>query len=495
MTKYDHIVVGSGISGLTATLLLAMTGQEVLLLEKAPHIGGSLARFRRKGVPFDTGFHFTGGFHTDGILYDMLSALGIRDFVRPLFLPEDHAHRFIFESKGVAFDLPSGTARIRQKLRESFPCEEQAIERYFDRVEDVCNRTSSMRLRSISVSPLPLDEDYVSLQSVLDDLTDDRVLKAIFGGFSMCYGVKPEEISFANHSRMCQGMYESVARVEDGGEAFIRAFQERFNKLAVEIRTGTWIDRCEDIEENNVRRFVLNDGSEVTAKTCVFTIHPKEVLAALPGDHLSKAFKERVSSFESSSGFFSVFGTLDKGNDDDLDSTIVSLFPSVDINALLDPDLEGDSALVLIKGIEDVEGKKTEVVTAFEPSFPDHVHEWVDSRRGHRPQGYKDYKAAKTARILERMGEYSDEYKERFTMLDSASILTFRDYLFSPDGSAYGVKQKMGQFNLLGKLPLRNLFASGQSSVLPGLVGAMASSFIVCRALLGKDEFGRLIGV
>ena len=69
-------------------------------------------------------------------------------------------------------------------------------------------------------------------------------------------------------------------------------------------------------------------------------------------------------------------------------------------------------------------------------------------------------------------------------MLDSASVLTFRDYLHSPDGSAYGIKQKIGQINLRSELPLRNLLAAGQSSLLPGIRGAMMSSFIVARAVL-----------
>ncbi len=76
MKKYDDIVVGSGISGLTMTLLLAMSGHRVLLLEKSPHIGGSLARFSKRGIAFDTGFHFTGGLHEGGILSDILSFLG-----------------------------------------------------------------------------------------------------------------------------------------------------------------------------------------------------------------------------------------------------------------------------------------------------------------------------------------------------------------------------------------------------------------------------------
>ena len=78
-------------------------------------------------------------------------------------------------------------------------------------------------------------------------------------------------------------------------------------------------------------------------------------------------------------------------------------------------------------------------------------------------------------------------------MLESSSILTFRDYLNSPDGSAYGIKKKVGQFNLIGKLPLRNLYIAGQSSLLPGIVGAMMSSFIVTRTLIDKAEFNDFI--
>ena len=76
MKRYDDIVVGSGISGMTLALLLGLNGHSVLLLEKSPRIGGSMARFYRRQIPFDTGFHFTGGFHANGILEEMLAVLG-----------------------------------------------------------------------------------------------------------------------------------------------------------------------------------------------------------------------------------------------------------------------------------------------------------------------------------------------------------------------------------------------------------------------------------
>ena len=77
--------------------------------------------------------------------------------------------------------------------------------------------------------------------------------------------------------------------------------------------------------------------------------------------------------------------------------------------------------------------------------------------------------------------------------MDAASVLTFRDYLYSPEGNAYGIKQKRGQFNLFGKLPLVNLYVAGQSAVLPGIVGAMLSSFIVARNILGKEKLSCFI--
>ena len=51
----------------------------------------------------------------------------------------------------------------------------------------------------------------------------------------------------------------------------------------------------------------------------------------------------------------------------------------------------------------------------------------------------------------------------------------------------------MGQFNLVGKLSLHNLYAAGQSALLPGIIGAMMSSLIVGRVVVGKEQFGKML--
>ena len=494
MTKYDHIVVGGGVSGLTAALLSALNGRKVLVLEKAPVLGGSLARFRRQGIPFDTGVHFTGGLLPGALFHRMLSVLGLADAVVPEFLSNERAHRFVFESESRLFEMPCGIRPLRSKLKAEFPGESSAIDRYFDLIDKVCVQTASMDVTRLAESAHRLDEESISLKSVLDGLTNNALLKGVLCGLGMCYGVKPSEVSFAAHSRVCYDLYESTARFRGGGDALVAAFRQAFEATGVEVRCNARIIECRLDEKDLVERFVLEDGEEVSAEATILTIHPRHILKMMPRKPLSRAFVDRVESFEASAGFFTVYGELQGQGNADFGSSIVSLFPTTDFEQLLDPAYGGEPALVICGNVETVNGTPRRVVTAFEPSFFEHVAPWVDSRVGDRPAGYAAYKAKRVAAIRGHLRRYDPDFAGQFKLLDAASMLTFRDYLNSPDGSAYGIKQKVGQYNLIGRLPIRNLFAAGQSALLPGIAGAMMSSFIVSRGVLGKDNFNRFVG-
>jgi all-trans-retinol 13,14-reductase len=494
MQKYDDIVVGAGISGMTLAALLAANKRRVLLLEKAGHVGGSLSRFWRQGVPFDTGFHFTGGFGPGGILQEMLDVLGMSDRIQPVYFAAKESNRCVFEEESASFYLPLGLTNTIVGLKQYFPAESAGIDKYFELIRTVCAKTLPMDLRKIAETPDIIDQDYVSFQSVLDELFTDKLLKGLLSIYCSCYGTRPAEVSFANHSRVVFNFHESVARVKDGGDAFIRGFKDNLEQAGVDILCGRYIAECVDVEHDKVGTFVLDDGSCVKSDFCTFTIHPQKILKTLPAKHLSKAFIERVSEFESSLGFFSLFGVLKEPiPQDDAAPSITSLFPCSDVNKLLDRDYNGRPALVVMTSDESSSAGTFRAVSALAVSFAGQMKQWQGTSVGSRPVEYYQYKSRLTEDIYQRIIEAFPKYKESFKVLDSASPLTFRDYLNSPDGSAYGIKQKLGQFNLFGKLPLRNLYVCGQSSVLPGLVGAMMSAFVVARALVGKEEYSRFI--
>ena len=180
-------------------------------------------------------------------------------------------------------------------------------------VLSVCQRSPSLNIHENNITFPNLDEDYISLDAVLKDLTSNGLLSGLLSAFAMCYGVRPDEMSFANHSRMMLSFYESFACVKNGGDAFVNAFQKKFKDFDVDVRCGTSITELADIIDSKVGRFILNTGEEITSDTCVFTIHPKEILKILPAKHFSKAFADRIGRFESSVGFFSVFATIKPG--------------------------------------------------------------------------------------------------------------------------------------------------------------------------------------
>ena len=78
--KFDTIIVGGGIAGLTASAFLSKSGYKVLLCEKEDHLGGLIGSFDYKGFTFDAGIR---AMENSGVLFPMLRQLGLDiDFVR-----------------------------------------------------------------------------------------------------------------------------------------------------------------------------------------------------------------------------------------------------------------------------------------------------------------------------------------------------------------------------------------------------------------------------
>lgn len=61
--RFDAIVIGSGLGGLTTAALLAKAGKRVLVLERHYTAGGFTHSFRRRGYEWDVGVHYIGDVH------------------------------------------------------------------------------------------------------------------------------------------------------------------------------------------------------------------------------------------------------------------------------------------------------------------------------------------------------------------------------------------------------------------------------------------------
>jgi phytoene dehydrogenase-like protein len=486
--EYDDVVIGAGAGGLTAALLLARLGRRVALVEKSGDIGGSLARFRCRGHEFDSGFHFTGGLQPGGVLSDMLRVLGLREEIRAVPLLAHGGHLIHIESEGRTYELPVGAEAFRRQLHGYFPAEQAAVDSYWQRMVAVCQGSPATDLRALRHGVQVTEEDKVTLGQALDGLTGNATLKALLGLLCMCHGSGPAEISFANHSRVALALHDSVTRVDGGGQAIVEAFRRALRAHHVDVLCGRTVQAFTCSGRRRSDQLTLSAGEVLRFENVVWTLHPRAILDSLPGESVTPAFRERVLAFRPSVGIFAVFAVLRDDHDIDWTRTLVTLLPDPEVDRLLGSANDGDGGLVIMGG-DPEPGTGAGVLHVLESTPVEQVAAWQASSTGCRPEDYHAYKLRRARRILERLDAWKPGFADRIDVVATASALTFRDYLNSPDGSAYGVRQQVGQISLFGRLPMRNMYAAGQSAVLPGLVGTMMASFAVCRTLVGPDVY------
>ncbi len=96
---YDLIVVGSGISGMTAAIIAAKEGEKVLVLEQHLVPGGLMQTYKRKGMLFPTGVHRLGSLNPRQPLWYYFNYLDILSRLNLVKLDDDCFEKIYFPGK------------------------------------------------------------------------------------------------------------------------------------------------------------------------------------------------------------------------------------------------------------------------------------------------------------------------------------------------------------------------------------------------------------
>ena len=128
--RYDVVIIGAGIGGLICSNLLARAGLSVLLVEQHYMVGGYCSTFRRRGYTFDASTHF---YPLLGNPTTMTGKLLVDLGVTTRWKKMDPVDTFHFPD-GSRFEVPADLDVYLQRLKEAFPEEATAIDRFFGAV-------------------------------------------------------------------------------------------------------------------------------------------------------------------------------------------------------------------------------------------------------------------------------------------------------------------------------------------------------------------------
>lgn len=468
------LVIGGGITGMSAALLLAQAGMEVTLVEKHPRLAPLLRGFWRQGIHFETGFHFAGGLDRTGLLRTWLHVLGL-DLPYDSLLPATE----IVCTGDRRFTMPYGHAEILRWTTSHFPASVSGMERLLCELAEALEGspyTSPFQTQKKSLFSYECPE---TLTAHLDSLSLDEDLRTILKTRCLLYGTPPAEALWSEYALVAGSYFTSSATLEGGGPTFCRAWEKGLAAQDVRIRCGkaaTYILLAPGEGRTAVRGVTLEDGEQLEAEHVLFTGSPAQLVRLLPPHACRPAYFRHIASMPETPAPFVCYGIAD--------ATVpeLSCWYRAPGDKSFRPVGDKESTLSVMTGPRLADGRKSCLAIGIYESKIGITTEDI------RDVSYHNGKAALTQALVTEAETMLPELVGHWQVIDASTAATMRRWLHGSTGSIYGCLHSEKILPLPPATRVPGLFLAGQNILLPGMLGCIISAAISSELILGNNS-------
>jgi all-trans-retinol 13,14-reductase len=490
---YDVVIIGSGLGGLVSSIILAKEGYSVCVLEKNNQFGGNLQTFVRDKTIFDTGIHYIGGLSEGQNLYKYFKYLGIMDNLKLKKLNENGFDIISFEEENEEYPHAQGYSNFVNQLAKFFPDEKEAIDAYCRKVVTTCD--------SFPLYNLNADGEYdsqilaLNAKECIDKVTQNQKLRSVLAGTNFLYAGIEDKSPFYVHALSVNSYIQSSYRCINGGSQITKQLIKQLKKYGGEVYKYKEVVKFE-VSDRDITSVKMKDGSSVGANIFISNIEPKTTLRMVGEEHFRKSFFNRIDSLEGVISAFSLYIVFKP-----------QTFKYQNYNCYHFK----NSSLVWKAHEYNEENWPLAYMASMNASAKDHI--WADgmtfitymkydelkkwhntfnttAEKNDRGESYEQFKARKIERFLQEIEIKFPGIRDCIKSVHSSTPLSYRDYIGGSNGNMYGyVKDSQNPMIsfIAPKTKLNNLYLTGQSINMHGVLGVTIGAVVTCSEIVGKE--------
>ncbi len=491
--RYDVVIVGSGLGGLVSAIILAKEGYSVCVLEKNNQFGGNLQTFVRDKTIFDTGIHYIGGLGPGENLYKYFTYLGIMGDLRLKKMDEDGFDIISFEDTNEEFPHAQGYDNFIAQLVKYFPHEREAIEKYCEKVQDICNSFPLYNLRwegKYDTAILALNA-----KQCIDEVTDNEKLKQVLAGSNFLYAGIADKSPFYVHALSVNSYIQSSWRCINGGSQITKQLIKQLKNSAGEVYKYKEVTSFET-EDNRITSVKMKDGSEVYGNIFISNIEPKTTLRMVGEDKFRKAFFNRIDSLEGVISAFSLYVVFKPGTFKYINHNYYHFKNAKDVwNAYDYDENTWPKAYMASMNASGQDEEWADGMTFITYMHFDDLKPWENTfnttaEKNDRGESYEEFKARKAEKFLKEIEIKFPGIRSCIKSVHTSTPLSYRDYIGGSNGNMYGYikdsNDPMKSF-IAPKTKLDNLYLTGQSINMHGVLGVTIGAVVTCSEIVGKE--------
>ena len=313
--RYDAVVVGAGLGGLSAAAALARDGRSVLVLEHHLVPGGYAHHFRRGPYRFDVSLHALDGLSPGGTAYEAFKDLGLLDRVK--FERLDPLYVLRLPDAGGDVAVPADSAAYEALLVKGFPKEAPGIRALFDEVGAIHDEVRRLLAgRRAGAPPEAATPSMERFQRAAGQTWEDFLLRFVsepplLGILSALWGyagLPPSRLNAAFYAVLWSSYHRFGAFYPQGGSmAVSRALEAVVKEAGGEVLYGQTVTRI-FLSAGRAIGVATDRGLEVAASAVVANANAPDVMLRLVGrGSLPEAYAHRMDATEASLSSFSLF--------------------------------------------------------------------------------------------------------------------------------------------------------------------------------------------